>query len=90
MLVGLGDGDTVGLKAFDVKADRIADFALHDADRFAGGYTTRNIGHIGSIVTAGFLDHDCVAHLDLPYSHFFHLKMRYGTTAAASIAISAS
>jgi hypothetical protein len=50
----LGDRDTVGLAAFDVEADRIANLVL------LGRNAAWKIRHMGRIVTASFRDDDCI------------------------------
>jgi hypothetical protein len=57
----LWDRNSIGPKAFDMEADRLANLNLDRRDRVAGSDAAGQVRHTGRIIAVGFFDHDCVA-----------------------------
>src|SRR5215468_936460 len=58
----LRDGETLGLKAFDMKANGLANLVLHGRDRVTRRDTAWKVWDIRGIVAIRFLDDNGVAH----------------------------
>ncbi len=82
----LRNSNAVRLQSFDMEADRLADFMLDVRDGLSGRHAAGKVRHKSRIVSLRLFDDNRVW---ASHSHFFHLKIQYGTIAANTIASSA-